>query len=87
MDISTLRKADGDPTLKMNDIGRVMLRTTVPLHFDKYARNRYTGSFDPRSTRPPTRRWLRERRKRLPYLQSKRTALAVRLLLHAMGPI
>ena len=44
MDISTLRKADGDPTLKMNDIGRVMLRTTVPLHFDKYARNRYTGS-------------------------------------------
>ena len=44
MDISTLRKADGDPTLKMNDIGRVMLRTTVPLHFDKYQRNRYTGS-------------------------------------------
>ncbi|MBL0128458.1 MAG: sulfate adenylyltransferase subunit CysN [Flavobacteriales bacterium] len=45
MDISTLRKADGDPTLKMNDIGRVHLRTTVPLHFDKYQRNRITGSF------------------------------------------
>ncbi len=44
MDISTLRKADGDPTIRMNDIGRVHLRTTVPLHFDKYARNRYTGS-------------------------------------------
>ena len=28
----------------MNDIGRVVLRTTVPLHFDKYQRNRYTGS-------------------------------------------
>ena len=44
MDISTLRKADGDQTIRMNDIGRVHLRTTVPLHFDKYQRNRYTGS-------------------------------------------
>jgi sulfate adenylyltransferase subunit 1 len=44
MDISTLRKAEGDPTIRMNDIGRVHLRTTVPLHFDKYQRNRYTGS-------------------------------------------
>ena len=44
MDISTLRKADGDPTIRMNDICRVHLRTTVPLHFDKYQRNRYTGS-------------------------------------------
>ena len=45
MDISTLRKADGDQTIRMNDIGRAHLRTTVPLHFDKYQRNRYTGSF------------------------------------------
>lgn len=44
MDINTLHKAEGDNTIKMNDIGRVQLRTTVPLHFDKYARNRYTGS-------------------------------------------
>jgi sulfate adenylyltransferase subunit 1 len=44
MDISTLRKAEGDPTIRMNDIGRVQLRTTVPLHVDKYQRNRYTGS-------------------------------------------
>ena len=44
MDISTLRKADGDQTIRMNDIGRVHLRTTVPLCFDKYQRNRYTGS-------------------------------------------
>ncbi|MBK8948079.1 MAG: sulfate adenylyltransferase subunit CysN [Flavobacteriales bacterium] len=43
MDISTLHKAE-DPTIRMNDIGRVQLRTTVPLHFDKYSRNRYTGS-------------------------------------------
>jgi hypothetical protein len=42
MDISTLRKVPKDDTsLGMNDIGRVVLRTTVPLHFDKYQRNRY----------------------------------------------
>jgi sulfate adenylyltransferase subunit 1 len=28
----------------MNDIGRVHLRTTVPLHCDTYSRNRITGS-------------------------------------------
>ena len=43
MDISTLHKAE-DPTIRMNDIGRVQLRTTLPLHFDTYSRNRYTGS-------------------------------------------
>ncbi len=44
MDINTLRKAEGDLNIRMNDIGRVQLRTTVPLHFDAYGRNRYTGS-------------------------------------------
>ena len=44
MDINSLHKAEGDQTIRMNDIGRVLLRTTVPLHFDKYQRNRYTGS-------------------------------------------
>ncbi|MBP7515869.1 MAG: sulfate adenylyltransferase subunit CysN [Flavobacteriales bacterium] len=44
MDINTLHKAEGDPTIRMNDIGRVHLRTTVPLHFDKYQRNRSSGS-------------------------------------------
>ena len=29
----------------MNDIGRVTLRTTSPLFFDDYRRNRHTGSF------------------------------------------
>jgi len=38
-----LHKAE-DNNIRMNDIGRVQLRTTVPLHFDKYQRNRYTGS-------------------------------------------
>ncbi|HMC98456.1 MAG TPA: GTP-binding protein, partial [Flavobacteriales bacterium] len=44
MDINTLHKAEGDPTIRMNDIGRVQLRTTVALHFDKYGRNRNAGS-------------------------------------------
>ncbi|MBV6403344.1 MAG: sulfate adenylyltransferase subunit CysN [Flavobacteriales bacterium] len=43
MDINTLHKAE-DPTIRMNDIGRVLLRSAVPLHFDRYARNRSTGS-------------------------------------------
>ena len=29
----------------MNDIGRIALRTTAPLFFDDYRRNRNTGSF------------------------------------------
>ena len=43
MDINTLRKHENN-TIGMNDIGRVVLRTTVPLHFDNYTRNRHTGS-------------------------------------------
>ena len=45
MDINSLHKVEGDKTIAMNDIGRVSLRTTVPLHYDKYTRNRITGSF------------------------------------------
>ena len=44
MDINTLRKTDGPPVIGMNDIGRVHLRTTVPLNVDTYQRNRITGS-------------------------------------------
>ncbi|MBS1546194.1 MAG: GTP-binding protein [Bacteroidetes bacterium] len=44
MDINTLRKHEEDKHIGMNDIGRVMVRTTVPLHFDSYVRNRNTGS-------------------------------------------
>ena len=31
--------------LALNDIGRVTLRTTQPLFYDEYRRNRSTGSF------------------------------------------
>ena len=44
MDINTLHKVEGDKTIGMNDIGRVSLRTTVPLNLDPYGGNRSTGS-------------------------------------------
>ncbi len=44
MDINTLHKKENDLVIGMNDIGRVVLRTTVPLALDKYQRNRNTGS-------------------------------------------
>lgn len=45
VDINTLHKIDGSPEIAMNDIGRVHIRTAVPLFFDGYRRNRNTGSF------------------------------------------
>ncbi len=44
IDINTLHKNESDLKLGMNDIGRVKLRTTVPLFADAYAVNRNTGS-------------------------------------------
>ncbi len=44
IDITTLRRLEQEPTFGMNDIGRVQLRTTVPLSYDSYRRNRLTGS-------------------------------------------
>ena len=35
----------GRPSSALNEIGRVSLRTTAPLFFDEYRRNRDTGSF------------------------------------------
>ena len=45
VDIETLHKKDGVPSLGMNDIGRIALRTANPLFHDSYRRNRLTGSF------------------------------------------
>lgn len=45
VDINTLHKNVSDLNVKMNDIARVLIRTTVPLMSDKYGRNRNTGSF------------------------------------------
>ncbi len=45
LDTTTLHRDESAPELALNDIGRVTLRTTVPLFIDEYRRNRITGSF------------------------------------------
>ncbi|MBN8228037.1 GTP-binding protein [Corallococcus macrosporus] len=45
LDVNTLHRDEQSPGLKLNEVGRVTLRTTVPLFFDEYRRNRSTGSF------------------------------------------
>ena len=44
MDINTLSRIHDDKEIKLNDIGRISIRTTKPLFFDDYQRNRNTGS-------------------------------------------
>ena len=44
VDVNSLHRLDGDREIGMNDIGRLRLRTTAPLCFDSYKRNRTTGS-------------------------------------------
>jgi len=45
LDVNTLHREDEQPALAMNDIGRISMRSTVPLFVDEYRRNRITGSF------------------------------------------
>ena len=45
VNINTLHKIEGDLQFHLNDIGRISLRTSGPLFFDDYRRNRVTGSF------------------------------------------
>ncbi len=44
LDINTLHRNENDLTIDMNDIARVVIRTTKPLFFDIYRKNRITGS-------------------------------------------
>lgn len=44
VDINTLHKIENVESFRMNDIGRVSLRTAAPLIHDSYQRNRTTGS-------------------------------------------
>lgn len=44
VDVNTLHRSTDDLEVAMNDIARVKLRTASPVHFDRYARNRATGS-------------------------------------------
>jgi len=45
LDVNTLHRNHEADELTLNEIGRVTLRTTAPLFFDDYRRNRDTGSF------------------------------------------
>lgn len=45
VNINTLHKIEDDPEFKLNDIGRIALRTSSPLLHDSYRRNRQTGGF------------------------------------------
>jgi sulfate adenylyltransferase subunit 1 len=47
VDVDTLHRipgSEGDATVTLNEVARVKLRTAQPLHWDRYARNRVTGS-------------------------------------------
>jgi len=44
VDVNTLHKIEDDPVISLNEIARVQIRTSRPLFFDPYTRNRYTGS-------------------------------------------
>ena len=44
VDVNTLNRIEDGQDLKMNEIARVSIRTTKPLFFDSYRKNRQTGS-------------------------------------------
>ncbi|MGH3094830.1 MAG: sulfate adenylyltransferase subunit 1 [Streptosporangiales bacterium] len=45
LDINTLHRDEDADVLALNEIGRIRLRTTQPLFYDDYSRNRETGGF------------------------------------------
>ncbi|WBB65084.1 GTP-binding protein [Micromonospora sp. WMMD812] len=45
LDINSLHRDESAGELRLNEIGRVRLRTTIPLLADEYRRNRTTGGF------------------------------------------
>ena len=45
LDVNTLHRDEQAESLSLNEIGRVQLRSTVPLMCDDYSRNRTTGGF------------------------------------------
>lgn len=44
VNINTLHRIEDDKTIGLNDIGRIQIRTTSPLFYDSYSKNRSTGS-------------------------------------------
>ncbi len=45
LDVNSGHRDNDADSLELNEIGRISVRTTVPLFFDEYRRNRETGSF------------------------------------------
>ena len=45
LDVNSLHRYEDVVGLSLNEIGCVTLRTTLPLFYDEYRRNRTTGSF------------------------------------------
>jgi sulfate adenylyltransferase subunit 1 len=45
MDVNNLSRITENFKIELNDIGRIKLRTTKPLFYDSYRKNRLTGSF------------------------------------------
>jgi bifunctional enzyme CysN/CysC len=45
IDVNTLHRDESSSELVLNDIGRIRLRTQLPIFVDDYARNRATGGF------------------------------------------
>jgi sulfate adenylyltransferase subunit 1 len=44
IDISTLHRNEEDKKIGMNDIARISIKTTAPIFYDSYRKNRHTGS-------------------------------------------
>lgn len=44
VDINSLHRMEDEKDIRMNDIARIKIRTTQPLFYDRYSRNRITGS-------------------------------------------
>jgi sulfate adenylyltransferase subunit 1 len=44
VNINTLHRIEDDKSIGLNDIGRIQIRTTAPLFYDSYQKNRSTGS-------------------------------------------
>ena len=45
LDVNTGHRDASEPTMKLNELGRIRIRTTTPIIHDSYKQNRVTGSF------------------------------------------
>ncbi len=45
LDVNSLHRDEVESALTLNEMGRVSIRTAVPLFVDEYRKNRITGSF------------------------------------------